>query len=165
MSSEPGIIVVGVDGSSTADAALAFAVDEATRTGDTVEVVTAFTEPLPSAAALGMQRPGLPSLAQLRTLADTQQAAAVERATAGRATVTIAREVVEGDTGPVLVESARRARMLVVGSRSLGPVRAALLGSVSRYCARHAACPVVVVPEHQDAVTRDDADAVLPMTR
>jgi nucleotide-binding universal stress UspA family protein len=36
----------------------------------------------------------------------------------------------------------------VVGSRGRGPVRAAILGSVSHALAGHAPCPVVVVPRH-----------------
>jgi nucleotide-binding universal stress UspA family protein len=55
----------------------------------------------------------------------------------------------ESDAALALVEAARTARLLVVGSRALGYVRAALLGSVSRYCAHHAAVPVVVVPAAQ----------------
>jgi nucleotide-binding universal stress UspA family protein len=36
--------------------------------------------------------------------------------------------------------------LLVVGSRGYGPVRAVLAGSVSRYLAEHAPCPLIVVP-------------------
>ena len=37
--------------------------------------------------------------------------------------------------------------MLVVGSRGGGAFRAMVLGSVGRYAAAHASCPVVVVRE------------------
>jgi nucleotide-binding universal stress UspA family protein len=37
--------------------------------------------------------------------------------------------------------------ILVVGTNSGHPARRIVHGSVSRYCARHARCPVVVVPE------------------
>ena len=51
-------------------------------------------------------------------------------------------------TGPpaqAVVESGSGALMLVVGSRGAGAFAALLLGSVSRYAASHALCPVVVV--------------------
>lgn len=38
------------------------------------------------------------------------------------------------------------AAMLVVGSHGHGALGRALLGSVSTECARHATCPVVVIP-------------------
>jgi nucleotide-binding universal stress UspA family protein len=48
----------------------------------------------------------------------------------------------------LIVDAARSsgADLIVVGSRGRGPLKAALLGSVSREVVRHAPCPVVVVP-------------------
>ena len=53
-----------------------------------------------------------------------------------------------GDPADALARTAtkRRAALLVVGSRGRGPVRAALLGSVSATVTRLAPCPVVIVP-------------------
>ncbi len=149
---ERGFIVVGVDGTRESDAALAFALDEAARTGDAVEVVTAWTVRLPPVSV-----PVIPPVVamtgtplderELRTQAEEFQEQALARMAGAAATVTVSRRVVEGDAAQVLVDASRTARMLVVGSRAMGAVRAALLGSVSRHCAHHAACPVVVVPD------------------
>lgn len=46
-----------------------------------------------------------------------------------------------------LADAARRADMLVLGSRGLGPVGGVALGSVSRTMLQHAECPVVIVKE------------------
>lgn len=45
----------------------------------------------------------------------------------------------------VLLRHSRGARLVVVGSRGLGGVRAMLLGSVSQELLHHASCPVLVV--------------------
>lgn len=39
------------------------------------------------------------------------------------------------------------ADVLIIGTRGLSPVRKALLGSVSEYCAHHSACPVIIVKD------------------
>jgi nucleotide-binding universal stress UspA family protein len=57
-----------------------------------------------------------------------------------------------GDPVERLVEVAEEqgAAMVVVGSRGRGPLKSALLGSVSAGLAAGAPCPVVVVPPHHD---------------
>jgi nucleotide-binding universal stress UspA family protein len=50
-----------------------------------------------------------------------------------------------GYAGHVLVEESKDARMLVVGARVRGGVRRLLTGSVTQYCLRYAACPVISV--------------------
>jgi nucleotide-binding universal stress UspA family protein len=47
--------------------------------------------------------------------------------------------------GESLIEAARGASLLVVGSRGLRHLEQMVIGSVSRYCVDHAHCPVVVV--------------------
>jgi nucleotide-binding universal stress UspA family protein len=51
-----------------------------------------------------------------------------------------------GDPADVLTELSAHLDLLVLGSRGFGPMRAVLLGSVSRRVAAGAACPVLVVP-------------------
>jgi len=64
--------------------------------------------------------------------------------------------VVEGHAAPVLLEAARGASLLVVGSRGHGEFTGMLLGSVSEHCVTHARCPVVVV---RDVGDQDAGDA------
>lgn len=55
-------------------------------------------------------------------------------------------EHVVGPPGPVLVDAAAHAQLLIVGTRDRTGVARLLSGSVSRYCLHHATCPVVAIP-------------------
>lgn len=143
MSRHAGFIVVGVDHSRAARAALAFALDEGLAHGCAVEVVTAW---LWSSPYEGMDH--------VRTLEEGQQAAAAVQDAALRAALAdrperpvVSQTVVHEDAGHALVERAEGARMLVVGSARMGAVKRAVLGSVSEYCVRHAPAPVVVLAD------------------
>jgi nucleotide-binding universal stress UspA family protein len=143
---QAGLVVVGVDGTAAGDAALAFALDEAARCGDSVEIVTVWHPVVPALSYPVLPVGATPADREaLRRSAEAVQQEAVGRVPVPQG-VPVSTEVLEGDPGPVLVGAARPARLLVVGSRAVGAVRAALLGSVSRYCAHHAPGPVVVVP-------------------
>ena len=155
----PALIVVGLDDTSQSEAALAFAVAEARRTGDQVHVVTAWALRPPALEdPAKLDRGVVETSEDLRARAErAQEQALADVDTDG---VILSREFVEGAAGRVLVELSDQARLLVVGSRALGPLRAALLGSVSRYVAQHAACPVVVVPSRVDS--QGDSQAASP---
>ena len=58
----------------------------------------------------------------------------------------VERRIVAGTAAPVLLDQAKDADLLVVGSRGHGGFAGLLLGSVSQQCAHHSTCPVVVVP-------------------
>jgi nucleotide-binding universal stress UspA family protein len=66
----------------------------------------------------------------------------------------------DGNPAGVLVEASREADLLVMGSRGYGPLQAVLLGSVSHYVVRRAACPVVIHP--RGASTSTGGAAGLP---
>jgi len=53
--------------------------------------------------------------------------------------------VAEGDPAASLIEAAKGANLLVVGTRGRSPWSGLLLGSVSQRCAAAAPCPVVLV--------------------
>jgi nucleotide-binding universal stress UspA family protein len=134
-------IVVGVDGSSEARRALEWAIAEAATRGVALTAVHVHALPhlemgdvLPSDYDLrrGAERVLEAELAEVEAPPGVQ----VERRT----------RMASGNPASVLVEEARGADLLVVGSRGLGGFMALLLGSVSEQCVTHATCPVVVVP-------------------
>lgn len=55
-------------------------------------------------------------------------------------------DVMVGDPPELLVEVSQHLDLLVMGARGYGPVRAVLLGSVSRRVTAEAHCPVIVLP-------------------
>jgi nucleotide-binding universal stress UspA family protein len=60
------------------------------------------------------------------------------------ASVTVELGAVEASAANALIDAAREADLVVVGSRGLGGFRALVLGSVSHQVAQHAPCPVVI---------------------
>ena len=139
-------IVVGVDGSSTSEAALRWAVTELARPGDVVVAVHTWMRP-PVAAYPGLTF-RLPQIdtTPMTEAATTELSRAIDAALAGVAVdVTLEHTVLEGDAAWCLLREAETADVLVVGSRGRGGFRGLLLGSVSQKCLHHAPCPVVVV--------------------
>jgi nucleotide-binding universal stress UspA family protein len=55
-------------------------------------------------------------------------------------------DIVQGPPGPTLVQRARSADLLVVGTGEHAGVRRLVAGSVSHHCLSHAHVPVVAVP-------------------
>ncbi|KAG2686819.1 hypothetical protein I3843_09G025500 [Carya illinoinensis] len=55
--------------------------------------------------------------------------------------------VLDGDSKDMICQAAEQMQvdLLVVGSRGLGKIKRAFLGSVSDYCAHHAKCPILIV--------------------
>lgn len=142
-----GRIIVGVDGSPTADAALRWAIEEATIRDAEIDVIHAWQEPpavTPAAQVTALDLAALVEVSAERCL-ETVIRRVVLEGVAGD-TVHIRPWVTHGQAGPVLVEAANDADLLVVGTRGLGTVGRLMLGSVSTYCVHHGHCPVVVIP-------------------
>jgi nucleotide-binding universal stress UspA family protein len=143
-----GLIVVGVDHSDGAKAALRFALEEARLRQATLRVVHAWQ--FGYIGATGFEG-SLPAVGG--ELEDFRQGAAAALDETLREVVTdtdgvaIERRVDQGTAAAVLVEESRAADLLVVGSRGHGGFAQLLLGSVSQQCAQHAFCPVVIVRE------------------
>jgi nucleotide-binding universal stress UspA family protein len=145
-------VVAGVDGSEESLRAVEWAALAAQRHGAPLRVVSA---------------PALPPRMRARhavppTVADQLSG---ESARALRAAVTRSEEVssrplidaglLDGPPALAVTASGSGALMLVLGARGAGGFAQLLLGSVSRYAAMHAACPVVVVREETSAVHRE----------
>ena len=142
-------IVVGVDGSESARAALAWAIGQAELTGASVDAVIAWHYPVVVGGA---------PFAPIGVLMDVdfQGAAAsvlniaVSQTVDPDGPVKVSSSVREGNPAKVLLEAADGADLLVVGSRGHGGFAEALLGSVSQHCVQHAPCPVVIIRAAQD---------------
>jgi nucleotide-binding universal stress UspA family protein len=139
-------IVVGFDGSDAGRAALEFGLEEARLRALTLRVVSAWHYPFAGYMGGGFEPPG-PRLdpGELQRAAEAELERALEELGADPAAVAVERRVREGHAAAVLLEEARDAALLVVGSRGHGGFAGLLLGSVSQQCVAHAPCPVAVV--------------------
>jgi nucleotide-binding universal stress UspA family protein len=136
-------IVVGVDGSQGSRDALALAIRLAVGTGARVEAVSAWHVPYMAAYPYGAI-----IIEDRDTFEDRARAVldeAVDAADTRGLAEPIERIVTCGSPAQVLVDQAKGADMLVVGSRGHGGFTGLLVGSVSQQCVNHAHCPVLVV--------------------
>lgn len=142
-------VVVGVDGSESSRHAVSWAVDEARARNLPLHVISAWHSDY-GAEALG---PLVPTIEDdSRSLLDTTTAEV--RRIAPELSVTT--QSLRSQAASALIAASRHADTVVVGSRGLGAVREAFVGSTSMQVAAYASCPVVVVREvaHTEAVSR-----------
>lgn len=139
--SERRPIVVGVDGSEHAARALRWALDEARIRGAAVQAVHAWQNPDVGVTGFPVPKVGTEGIAEAAQ--ETLDQAVDDQATGG---VEVERSLVRGPAAQALLDAAKGADLLVVGSRGRGGFAGLLLGSVSQQCAHHASCPVVIVP-------------------
>ncbi|WP_033438601.1 universal stress protein [Saccharothrix sp. NRRL B-16314] len=145
---EDGRVVVGVDGSETSDRAVAFAFEYASRRGGDLLAVHAWADlPLEALAPLRNQDANRPHVeAQAEALIDRSLAPHREE----YPDVRVSRAVAFDGPAHALLENARTAALLVVGSHGRGAIRRALLGSVGHAVLYHAPCSVAVVHRDRD---------------
>ncbi len=141
----PGI-VVGVDGSASAELALDWAMREAAVHQVPLTVVAVREVTKSYWGRTPVVGPADESLVgELRQNAEQMTRAAAERLGDARpATVNV--HVVNGFVVKELVDAASDADLVVLGSRSGGGFARLVMGSVSSEVVQHAACPVVIVP-------------------
>jgi nucleotide-binding universal stress UspA family protein len=142
--SEPrqeGPVVVGVDGSATSRTAARFAFQAAALRNAPLVAVHAWSD-LPVTTVWELTT-------DWRTVQAQESAALDQWLADGRALcpdVHVEHVVVRDGPARLLLEHARDAQLVVVGSRGRGGFRGLLLGSTSQALIHHATCPVAVVP-------------------
>jgi nucleotide-binding universal stress UspA family protein len=135
----PDRVVVGIDGSSVSDQAIAWAADEADRHGVPLQVVHAWSYAYAPIEA---------SANQARDLTEVDAGCALDRAVdvaRERCGAAVTGQLVEGSSVSALLESVRDGDLLVLGSHGHGGLRSRLLGSTVNSVLDAAAVPVVVV--------------------
>jgi nucleotide-binding universal stress UspA family protein len=156
-----GRIVVGVDGSEGSKAALKWAIEEARLRDAKVLAAHAWV-------AYPQLAPESPLLAEdwstLRDSANEFVDTFVADTIGEQPDVEVTAMAVHGTAASALVEAAKDADLLVVGSRGLGGFTGLLLGSVSQQCAHHSPCPVVIVraiPVEREGAPEPEAGAAV----
>ncbi len=127
----PGPVVVGADGSAAAQAAVAFAFEEAALRDVSLVAVCALAD---APGRLGVRQ-------QLEE--DFEHLVACEAKE--HPDVMVVRRVLAGTPRAALLAASTDAQMLVVGSRGRGGLEGMCLGSVAQAVLHHAPCPVGVV--------------------
>jgi nucleotide-binding universal stress UspA family protein len=136
-------IVVGIDGSPAARAALTWALDEAVTWGGSVEVVHAWRDPM-----ILVPREYDPVLVERDQMDEaSRRLLSEEIAAVGAAAglVPVTRHTARGSAANALIERSDGATLVVVGRTGAGGHP--FLGTIADQVARHAGCPVAVVPE------------------
>jgi len=134
-------ILVATDGSDNAQKAVGIAIELARDAGAELVVTTIRVMPPIGRGGGGGPVLAVEDPAQARSIAADAAALAVEAGVKARA------EARAGEPADEIVRLAGEisADMVVVGTRGLGAIAGALMGSVSRSVVRHAAAPVTVV--------------------
>ena len=139
-------IVVGVEGSGYARAALIWALEEAHHRGAVIEVVTCYSPTyVPAAPDLGyVPLDSFDLAAEVEKMQGEVIESAIEASNFGDE-VEVRRILQKGRPADTLMTAAEGATMLVVGNRGRGGFAGLRLGSVSQAIAHHSPCPLVIV--------------------
>jgi nucleotide-binding universal stress UspA family protein len=145
-------IVIGLDLSRSARAALDWAAEQARATGRTLRAVNVISASATYSMALGgVAVPIAPS-----------EMDAPHRDAVAAIFDSVQPELgwqlkfFSGEAGPILVAESIGAALLVVGTKEHVGIGRLMAGSVSHYCLSHAQCPVVAVPAARDRGAQKD---------
>lgn len=136
-------VIVGIDGSEQALAAVRAAATEADHRHAPLHIVHAFIWPSLH-VNVGPVAGDLPETG-LRHHAEGLLKEATAEAAKVAPQVPVSTALIDGAATPVLLEESYGATLLVLGDRGLGGVSGLIVGSVAVHAAAHAHCPVLVV--------------------
>ena len=145
-------VVAATDGSAGSLRAIEWAVREAVLRSAPLRITSAAS--LPKMVMLPLQPERDAALGFVRAHRDRALAAAAARAAELAPGLRVDTDPVEGQAARAVTGSGSDALMLVVGFRGIGAFAATVLGSVARYVADHASCPVAVVRDESVAARR-----------
>lgn len=136
-------VVVGVDGSSSALAAVKWAAAECARHHAPLRLVHGYALPTRGYPEMVMTGNEIRHAIEEQADAWLTEAAAAARGVAPDVEVTTERFCEYGTT--LLIAESRNARLMVLGSQGLGNITGLLVGSTALALASHGKCPLVVV--------------------
>ena len=140
-------IVVGTDGSDTAEQAVGQAIDLARLSGATLGIVSAF-QPVPKRRIQDEQEGAPPDIAhEIGPREDVNLVLDAAAASARKEGIEVQTHPVEGDPaeGILNVAEETKADLIVVGNKGMTGARRFLLGSVPNNVSHHAPCSVIIV--------------------
>jgi nucleotide-binding universal stress UspA family protein len=155
-------IVVGLDLSPSARAAITWAAGQARATGQTLRAVHVIHIAPAYSMALGVSAAAMSVEPSEVDAPHREAVAAVFDSVQPDAGWQL--KFVSGEVGPSLVGESIGAALLVVGTKEHVGIGRLVYGSVSHYCLSHAQCPMVAVsaPRDQGAKDHDHASADTP---
>jgi nucleotide-binding universal stress UspA family protein len=139
-------IVVGLDLSQSARAALDWAAKQARATGQTLRAVHVISASSTYSMALG----GVAVPIEPSEMDAPHREAVAAVFDSVKPELGWQLKFFSGEAGPILVAESVRAALLVVGTKEHMGIGRLISGSVSHYCLSHAQCPVVAVPAVRD---------------
>ena len=145
-------IVIGLDLSRSARAALDWAAEQARATGRTLRAVNVISASATYSMALG----GVPVPIEPSDMDAPHRDAVAAIFDSVQPELGWQLKFFSGEAGPTLVAEAIGAALLVVGTKEHVGIGRLMAGSVSHYCLSHARCPVVAVPAARDRGAQKD---------
>jgi nucleotide-binding universal stress UspA family protein len=134
-------ILFATDGSDSAGEALEFAIEPAKETGTELDVLAVKPPPVLSKGGVGAP------IFEVEEDQGAEHVASAAVAKAERSGVRARAHVEHGEPAEAIVVVGERLQvnLIVVGSRGLGPIRGAMLGSISHDLIKRSRIPVTIV--------------------